>query len=235
MHDPYLTRITNIRSKPDFATRIERRVYNGQNKTDWWTDRFSLNELQTRGIKQAQAPGRLTIFDFKFTFPLLSDVIDMVIAFNKQHQGKRNPDGRLAGILIEAKDSQMYRDLYSREIGADILALLKKYNIETIEKAKTICPIYLHSFDYGTVKYWGQNTELPNNFLAYKGEDIDLDDIAIYATGVGFEEAILWDYKTNLPTETFYRARQLGLIVHIWTFKDDVLFFNSKTNIVPFI
>ncbi len=59
----------------------------------------------------------------------------MVVTFNKQHQGKRNPDGRLAGILIEAKDSQMYRNLYSREIGADILELLKKYNIETIEKA----------------------------------------------------------------------------------------------------
>ena len=50
----------------------------------------------------------------------------MVIAFNKQHQGKRNPDGRLAGILIEAKDSQMYRDLYNREIGEDILNLLSR-------------------------------------------------------------------------------------------------------------
>ena len=41
----------------------------------------------------------------------------MVMNFNKLHQGKRNPDGRLAGILIEAKDSQMYRDLYGLEIG----------------------------------------------------------------------------------------------------------------------
>ena len=82
----------------------------------------------------------------------------MVIAFNKEHKGKRNPDGRLAGILIEAKDSQMYRDLYNREIGEDILELLEKYNIETIDKAKASCLIYLHSFDYGTVKYWGNNT-----------------------------------------------------------------------------
>jgi len=41
----------------------------------------------------------------------------MVIDFNKKLQGKRNPDGRSAGILIEAKDSQMYRDLYGLEIG----------------------------------------------------------------------------------------------------------------------
>lgn len=156
----------------------------------------------------------------------------MVIAFNKQHKGKRNPDGRLAGILIEAKDSQMYRNLYNREIGKDILDLLKKYDIETIAKAEKICPIYLHSFDYGTVKYWGMNTELPNHFLAYNGESLDLEDINKYATGIGFEERILWDYKTNTPTATFTEARQLGLLIHIWTFKDDVLFFNAHTNIV---
>jgi hypothetical protein len=88
--------------------------------------------LRTLGIKQAQAPGRIDIFDYKFTMPFLSDVIEMVINFNKKHQGKRNPDGRLGGILIEAKDSQMYRDLFNREIGEDILELLEKYEIETI-------------------------------------------------------------------------------------------------------
>lgn len=28
------------------------------------------------------------------------------------------------------------------------------------------------------------------------------------------------------------QVRDRGLIVHIWTFKDDVLMFNAKTNIV---
>lgn len=232
MHDPFLTRITNIKQKPEFATRYETRTYNGARKTDWWTDNFTVAELKTLGIKQAQAPGRLTIFDYKFTFPLLSEVIEMVVAFNKQHAGKRNPDGRLAGILIEAKDSQMYRDLYGIEIGKDILDLLKKYNIETIVKAEKVAPIYLHSFDLGTVKYWGNNTELPNHYLAFNGEELDLDDINAYATGIGFEERVLWDYGANAPTDTFFRARKMGLLIHIWTFKDDVLFFNAPNNIV---
>ena len=55
MHDPYLTRITNIRNITDFASRYETRQYNGGNKTDWWTDTFTLNELRRLGIKQAQA------------------------------------------------------------------------------------------------------------------------------------------------------------------------------------
>ena len=75
---------------------------------------------------------RNSIFDFKFTFPTLDDVINLVLDFNERHQGARNPDGRLAGILIEAKDSQMYRDLYGLEISEDILETLRKHNLSTI-------------------------------------------------------------------------------------------------------
>jgi hypothetical protein len=100
MHDPYLTRITDIKSKTEFAARYQTRLYGGKNKTDWWTDSFTITELRKLGIKQDQAPGRISIFDYKFTFPLLDDVIEMCISFNDQHKGKRNPDGRLGGILI---------------------------------------------------------------------------------------------------------------------------------------
>lgn len=123
-----------------------------------------------------------------------------MIDFNKQHKGQRNPDGRLAGILIEAKDSQMYRDIYNIEISQTILDLLRKYDIHTIEKASKICPIYLHSFDYGTVKYWAQNTELPRNYLVEDGYIFDLEDVNKYATGVGFEDDFLWDYNSNKAT-----------------------------------
>ena len=158
MHDPYLTRITNIRNLSQFSTRYSTRSYNGGQKTDWWTDEFTLAELKTIKIKQDLAPGRLKIFDYLWTFPTLNEVIEMVIAFNVQHKGARNPDGRLVGILIEAKDSQMYRDRFGLEIGETILKTLEKYGLNTIANATKFCPIYLHSFDYGTVKYWAANT-----------------------------------------------------------------------------
>lgn len=40
MHDPFLTRITNIKEMSEFSTRYETRAYGGKNKTDWWTDSF---------------------------------------------------------------------------------------------------------------------------------------------------------------------------------------------------
>ena len=36
-------------------------------------------------------------------------------------------------------------------------------------------------------------------------------------------------------TEVLSQTRSLGMIVHIWTFKDDVLLFDSKTNIVSLL
>ena len=71
MHDPYLTRITNIKNISEYSTRYSTRTYSGKSKTDWWTDNFTLPELKRLTIKQAQAPGRINIFDYVFTFPTL--------------------------------------------------------------------------------------------------------------------------------------------------------------------
>jgi glycerophosphoryl diester phosphodiesterase len=207
MHDPFLTRITNVKNITEFNDKYETRVYGGKNKTDWWTDRFTLNELRKLGIKQAQAPGRISIFDYQFTFPLLGDVLQACIQFNQEHRGKRNPDGRLGGVLIEAKDSQMYRDLYGLEIGQTILELLQKVGLSTIDEANAKCPIWLHTFDYGTVKYWGVNTKLPNNYLVGKGTQIDFKDVAKYATGIGFQDNMIWDYANNKITDLIHQTK----------------------------
>ncbi len=42
MHDPFLTRITNIKQFPEFETKKKNRVYNGKLKSDWSTDTFKL-------------------------------------------------------------------------------------------------------------------------------------------------------------------------------------------------
>lgn len=58
--------------------------------------------------------------------------------------------------------------------------------MDTIANAEKICHIYLHSFDYGTIKYWAGNTELPRNFLIEGDTVFNLTDINRYATGIGF-------------------------------------------------
>ena len=47
------------------------------------------------------------------------------------------------------------------------------------------------------MKYWGQHTELPNNYLLMKGTKFDLEDVNKYATGIGFQDSIIWDYSNR--------------------------------------
>ena len=99
---------------------------------DWWGDLLTMEQLKKLKVKQDQAPGRLSIFDFKFGFPTLEQVIQLCIDFNQQHKGARNPNNRLAGMLIEAKNPEMFRQLYGYNMAQDILDILKKYGLDTI-------------------------------------------------------------------------------------------------------
>lgn len=101
----------------------------------------------------------------------------------------------------------MYRDLYGLEIGETILETLKKYNLSTVEECEKTAFIYLHSFDYGTVKYWGTHTELPVNYLLFKGTSFDLQDVNKYATGIGFQDTIIWDYQSGFSTEVLNQTK----------------------------
>ena len=125
----------------------------------------------------------------------------------------------------------MYRDLYGLEISESILETLRKHNLSTISECEKRAPIYLHSFDYGSIKYWANHTELPVNYLLMKGTPFDLDEVNQYATGIGFQDKLLWDYFSNTPTDTLKKTRDLGMIVHVWTFKDDELLFSASNNI----
>ena len=65
-----------------------------------------------------------------------------------------------------------------------------------------------------------------------KGTPLNLTDVNRYATGIGFQDTILYDYSANSMTVVLNQTRALGMLIHIWTFKDDVLLFNAKDNIV---
>lgn len=131
---------------------------------------FTLEELRKLRIRQNQAENRITSLDWHFGFSTLDEVIELVKRFNKLHRGKTNPDGRIGGILIEAKDGDMYRGLYGESkisIGKKILDVLEQHDVETWQKGiENKCPIYLQSFDAWTVQEWHRlGSNLPRNLL----------------------------------------------------------------------
>ena len=47
------------------------------------------------------------MFNDKFSIPTLTEVIQMVIRFNSVYNGSKNMDFRVAGILLEVKDTEV--------------------------------------------------------------------------------------------------------------------------------
>lgn len=101
MHDPYLRRITNVEQTELASTRTQR-YYESEQRVidDGWTDMFTLEQLRTLRVRQNQAKGRITSLDGHFGFSTLDEVIEMVKRFNKLHQGRRHPEGRIGGICL---------------------------------------------------------------------------------------------------------------------------------------
>ena len=126
----------------------------------------------------------------------------------------------------------MYRNLFGLEMGETILNTLRKYKLDTIENATKYCPIYLHSFDYQTIKYWANATSLPRNYLVTHTTNYNLTDVSLYANGMGVDDSSIWNYTSLEPTPLLKNMKELEMMLHVWTFKDDELCFNSSTNIV---
>jgi hypothetical protein len=56
-----------------------------------------------------------------------------VIKFNELHKGGRHPFGKMGGIMIEAKDGDMYRLVHpgKQSIGSKILEVLGRYGLDS--------------------------------------------------------------------------------------------------------
>lgn len=82
-------------------------------RTDVWVDQLNWQEVKKLKIKQKLVKGRIESFDYQLGFSTLNETLRKIMEFNEKHQGKRNPDGRIGGVLIEAKDSKFYRSSFN--------------------------------------------------------------------------------------------------------------------------
>ena len=171
----------------------------------------------------------------------------MVIAFNAVHNGANHPTGKHTGILIEAKDGDMYRNYRPGKIsiGAKILEVLKRYDLDSWEgSVKQKCPIFLHSFDDFTVEEWHSlGTNLPLHQLVEEatlgknGKPSSLADFAEkaakYSHGLGVESTLVYDPVAKKPKkDVLDQIKALNMMLHVWTFRDDQLLFGAKDAIV---
>ncbi len=215
-HDPWLSDSTNVADKPEFADR-KRTIStpDGGAITDWWAFDFTLAELKTLKARQVRE-GRSKAYDDQFDIPTFEEIIALA-------KSESVRTGRTIGLYPEAKAPAAHKAMGFDMLGAVVKAL------KDAGYAGKDAPVYVQCFEPPFLMDLDKKVDTPLIQLDYADASIHgaptvpLEHIATYADGVGIFKHMLFDAKTGQATDYGARAKELGLAVHAWTFRDDDL------------
>ncbi|MBA3630240.1 MAG: glycerophosphodiester phosphodiesterase [Actinobacteria bacterium] len=226
-HENEISTTTDVEDHPEFADRRTTKVIDGIEVTGWFTEDFTLAELQTLRATERLPDIRPanTAFDGLYKIPTLQQVIDLA---------KR----RHVGIYPETKHPT-YFDGIGLSLEEPLVATLRANGYRG-ERA----PVYIQSFEVANLKDLNTMTQLslvqlvndtgqPYDFVV-SGDPRTYADlitrrglaqISNYAEGIGTNKTLIvpWDEQNRLeaPTRLVQRAHRANLLVHAWTFRNE--------------
>ncbi|HWL88108.1 MAG TPA: glycerophosphodiester phosphodiesterase [Polyangiaceae bacterium] len=226
-HENEIGGTTDVASHPEFADRKATKTVDGTAVTGWFTEDFTLAELKTLRARERLPDIRPanTAFDGLYTVPTLQEVID----FAKAHG---------VGIYPETK-----HPTYFASIGLPLEELLAR-TLHNAGWSDASDPVFLQSFEPSSLQKLKRLTNLrriqlldetkqPYDFTV-AGDPRTYADlvkpkglafIATYANGIGPSKnwVVPRDAtgKLTTPTTLVSDAHRLGLLVHLWTFRNE--------------
>ncbi len=214
-HDPWLSDSTDVATRPEFAGRRRTVISpDGAPVNDWWAWDFTLAELRTLKATQTR-DGRDRRYDGQYDIPTFAEIIALAGA-----EGDRR--GRVVGLYPETK--WPIEHLAMGLVMEDALVTA----LEAAGLTGADAPVYVQSFEPTILQRLDKRIDTPLVQLVYPigwtadgALSVSLEVLAAYADGVGPYKAIVIDPQTGAPTGYARAARELGLEVHPWTFRDD--------------
>jgi glycerophosphoryl diester phosphodiesterase len=230
-HENEIGGTTNVADDPAFAERRTTRTIDGLPVAGWFTEDFTLAELQTLRARERLPelrPGNTVWTDEPIlTFPQVLDIA--------RDAGIRT--GRTIGVAPELKHPSHFAALGLPMEGVFVATL--KANGLTGPDA----PVLVQCFEVATLRALRQLIDTPLlQLLAAFGGPADLPDltyaemarpdglarIALYADAIGVETGLLIplapDGRTAAPTTLIEDAHDAGLKVVAWTFRAEDAF-----------
>ena len=244
-HENEISETTDVASHAEFAHLQTTKIIDGESKTGWFTEDFTLKELKTLRAKERipQLRSQNTVYDGLLEIPTLQEIIDLV----KVKNGEIN---RAIGIYPETK-----HPTYFQSIGLALEApLLTTLTANGYQGANA--PVFIQSFEVGNLQDLSTKTDLPLvQLLNNSGKPYDfivsgcertytdlvtasgLAEIAEYAQAIGIHKNLLVPRDSNgklrrrkaacrqtSPTSLVIDAHAAGLLVHVWTFRNEDCF-----------
>ncbi|PKP81611.1 MAG: glycerophosphodiester phosphodiesterase [Alphaproteobacteria bacterium HGW-Alphaproteobacteria-18] len=211
-HDAYLSDTTNVADHPEFANRKVKRATPMGEKEDWWADDFTLAEIKMLKARQ-QFPMRTKEHDGKLDILTFDEVMDVALAAAKE--------GRIVGLHIEAKWPEYYSS-----VGLDMVdPIIEGIKAKGLEEAGI--PVFIQSFEPPFLAAFAEKSDLPTiqnmvgpPYNKMLGLEYNLDEMT--TTGVGAEKTYILN-ADGTTTDFVERAHANGLLVHVYTVRDDVV------------
>lgn len=241
-HENAITDTTDVATHPEFASRRNRKVIDGEAHDGWFVSDFTFAELKTLRAIERLPKMRGTAYDGQFQILSFEEIIDFVAA-------ESSARGRTIGIVPELKHSTWF--------AANGLPLEDRFvSILKAHEYTRRAPIEIQSFEVANLKALRKTLGKPANVrlmqLVVAGGKYDavrpadvaaaggaltfgemvspngLRQIAAYADVVApITRAVIPlgpDERLAAPTSLVADAHKAGLLVHVWTFRPENAF-----------
>ena len=227
------THLANVADKPEFAARKATKLIDNVSISGWFTEDFTLAELQTLRAKERIPLNRPdnTKFDGQFMVPTFQSIMDLA-------KRKSLETGRTIAIYPETKHPSYFKS---------INLPLEKRLVDALNangyRGKA-APVFIQSFEVSNLKEIRQLTDVRIvQLLSASGKPEDfrlagdprtyadistaagLRDVATYANGIGPDKNMVIPRTAQgtlgTPTSLVTDAHAAGLVVHPYTFRPE--------------
>ncbi|MPQ98250.1 glycerophosphodiester phosphodiesterase [Modestobacter sp. I12A-02628] len=233
-HEPEISGTTDVAEHPEFADRKTTKDLDGVPTTGWFTEDFTLAELQTlRAVERIpDVREENTLYDGLYQVPTLDQVLELRDELSREL-------GREIGVYVETKHPT-YFDAEGLSLEEPLLADLHEAGLD-----KRRSPVFIQSFETTNLQeLHDDGVRVPLvQLLSATGAPYDLvaagdprtyadlssaeglAGIAEYAAGVGPEKVQVIpraeDGTLGEPTSFVADAHAVDLLVHPYTFRNE--------------